>query len=134
MRRRYGEETVIVSDLPTPPSGTSTGRGLYEHLDYSDVRQLAEVVHRYDVGTTYYLAALLSATAETKPQETWNLNIGNLYNVLEVARQNRCRRLFPSSIGAFGPTTPRVRTPQATIPRPTTIYGITEIRSGPPEV
>jgi nucleoside-diphosphate-sugar epimerase len=84
-------------------------------------------VRRYDVGTIYHLAALLSAAAETKPQVAWSLNMGSLYNVLEVARQYRCRLFFPSSIGAFGPTTPQVRTPQVTIQRPTTIYGISKV-------
>ena len=86
-----------------------------------------ELVRRHDVGTIYHLAALLSAAAEAKPQVAWNLNMGSLYNVLEVARQYRCRVFFPSSIGAFGPTTPQVRTPQVTIQRPTTIYGITKV-------
>jgi nucleoside-diphosphate-sugar epimerase len=129
LRRRYGDETVIVSDIRMPPAGAPVGPGPHEHLDCSDLRQLAEVVRRYDVGTVYHLASLLSATAEAKPQVAWNLNVGSLYNVLEVARQYRCRVFFPSSIGAFGPTTPSVRTPQVTIQRPTTIYGITKVAS-----
>jgi nucleoside-diphosphate-sugar epimerase len=95
-------------------------------LDCGDLGQLDKVVRRYDVGTVYHLAEL-SATAEAKPQVAWNLNVGGLYNVLEVARQYRCRVFFPSSMGAFGPTTPSVCTPQVTIQRPTTIYGITKV-------
>ena len=127
LRQRYGDETIIVSDIRMPPAGAPAGPGPHEHLDCNDLGQLAEVVRRYDVGTVYHLAALLSATAEAKPQVAWNLNVGSLYNVLEVARQYRCRVFFPSSIGAFGPTTPSVRTPQVTIQRPTTIYGITKV-------
>ena len=127
LRQRYGDETIIVSDIRMPPAGAPAGSGPHEHQDCNDLGQLAEVVRRYDVGTVYHLAALLSATAEAKPQVAWNLNVGSLYNVLEVARQYRCRVFFPSSIGAFGPTTPSVRTPQVTVQRPTTIYGITKV-------
>jgi nucleoside-diphosphate-sugar epimerase len=127
LRQRYRDETVIVSDIRMPLVGAAADPRPHEHLDCSDLGQLAEVVRRYDVGTIYHLAALLSATAEAKPQVAWNLNVGGLYNVLEVARQYRCRVFFPSSIGAFGPTTPSVRTPQVTIQRPTTIYGITKV-------
>src|SRR6516225_11969228 len=126
LRQRYGDETVIASDLRMLPAGAPP-TGSHEHLDCNDLGQVAELVRRYDVGTVYHLAALLSATAEAKPQVAWNLNVGSLYNVLEVARQYRCRVFFPSSIGAFGPTTPSVRTPQVTIQRPTTIYGITKV-------
>jgi nucleoside-diphosphate-sugar epimerase len=127
LRRRYGNDGVVASDLRMMPPAASDAAGLHEHLDCTDPQQLLELVRRYDVGTIYHLAALLSATAEAKPQVAWNLNMGSLYNVLEVARQYRCRVFFPSSIGAFGPTTPQVRTPQVTIQRPTTIYGVTKV-------
>ncbi len=126
LRQRYGDETVIASDLQMLPAGAPT-TGSHEHLDCTDIRQLAELVRRHDVGTIYHLAALLSATAEAKPQVAWSLNMSSLYNVLEVARQYRARVFFPSSIGAFGPTTPQERTPQVTIQRPTTMYGITKV-------
>jgi nucleoside-diphosphate-sugar epimerase len=86
-----------------------------------------DVVRRHGITTIYHLAALLSAVAEEKPQAAWSLNIGGLYTVLETARQYRCAVFFPSSIGAFGPTTPRDRTPQDTVQRPTTMYGITKV-------
>ena len=70
---------------------------------------------------------MLSAAAEEKPQAAWNLNMSGLYQVLEVARQYGCAVFFPSSIGAFGPTTPRDRTPQDTVQRPTTMYGVTKV-------
>ena len=84
-------------------------------------------MRRYDVGTIYHLAALLSALAEDKPQFAWDLNMGGVYRVLEVARQYGCAVFVPSSIGAFGPSTPRDRTPQDTIQRPTTMYGVTKV-------
>jgi nucleoside-diphosphate-sugar epimerase len=127
LRERYGNDTVVASDLRMMPPGASAAAGPDEHLDCTELQQLLDTVRRYDIGTIYHLAALLSATAEAKPQVAWNLNMGGLYNVLEVARQYRCRVFFPSSIGAFGPTTPHVRTPQVTIQRPTTIYGITKV-------
>ncbi len=109
------------------PPGTPVAAGWHDHLDCTDSQQLLEIVRRHDVGTIYHLAALLSATAEAKPQIAWSLNMGSLYNVLEVARQYQCSVFFPSSIGAFGPATPRDSTPQVTIQRPTTMYGITKV-------
>ena len=101
--------------------------GAYEHLDCTQPQQILEVVRRHDIGTIYHLAALLSAVAEEKPHVAWSVNMGGLYNVLEVARQYRCQVFFPSSIGAFGPSTPREHTPQVTIQRPTTMYGVTKV-------
>jgi nucleoside-diphosphate-sugar epimerase len=85
------------------------------------------VVRRNQIGTIYHLAALLSATAESKPQVAWEVNIGSLYDILEVARENRCAVFHPSSIGAFGPDTPKENTPQDTVQRPTTMYGVTKV-------
>ena len=127
LRQHYGDDRVIATDLRLMPAGAPAAAGPHEHLDCTEPQQMLELVRRYDIGTIYHLAALLSATAEAKPQVAWSLNMGSLYNVLEVARQYRCRVFFPSSIGAFGPTTPHVRTPQVTIQRPTTIYGVTKV-------
>jgi len=82
-------------------------------------------IHRVD--TIYHLAALLSAVGEQRPLQAWQLNVNGLVNVLEAARQYKCALFFPSSIGAFGPDTPRKRTPQVTIQRPTTMYGVTKV-------
>ena len=127
LRDRYGSERVIASDLRMAPAGAAAASSPHAHLDCTEPSQLLEVVRRYQVGTIYHLAALLSATAEAKPQVAWSLNMGSLYNVLEVARQYGCQVFFPSSIGAFGPSTPRDRTPQVTIQRPTTMYGVTKV-------
>ncbi len=125
LRARYGEDRVVAADIRMPPAGTDDG--LFEHLDCTQLRQIQDVVRRYRIETIYHLAALLSAVAEDRPQVAWNVNMGGLYRVLEVARQYHCALFFPSSIGAFGPTTPRIDTPQDTIQRPTTIYGITKL-------
>ncbi|MES1245560.1 MAG: L-threonine 3-dehydrogenase [Acidobacteriota bacterium] len=124
LRERYGEDAVVASDIRMPPRGTD---GPFEFVDTTNLRQLTEVVRRNQVGTIYHLAALLSATAESKPQVAWDINMGGLYRVLEVARENRCAVFHPSSIGAFGPGTPQDGTPQDTVQRPVTMYGVTKV-------
>jgi len=127
LRERYGAERVVASDLRMPPAGSPADDGPFEHLDCTHQRQIQEVVRRYKVGTIYHLASLLSAIGEERPQVAWDVNMGGLYRMLEVARQHRCALFFPSSIGAFGPTTPHDHTPQDTLQRPTTIYGVAKV-------
>lgn len=127
LRARSGVELVVASDIKMMPQGAATGEGAFEYLDCTNQRQLEQVVRKYDIDTVYHLAALLSAVAEERPQVAWDVNLGGLYRVLEVARQNDCAVFFPSSIGAFGPGTPRDQTPQDTIQRPNTIYGVTKV-------
>jgi nucleoside-diphosphate-sugar epimerase len=127
LRARYGAERVIATDLKVLPPGSTAALAPYGHLDCTEPHQLHEAVRRYDVGTIYHLAALLSASAEAAPQLAWSVNMSGLYNVLEVAREYGAQVFFPSSIGAFGPTTPRDATPQVTIQRPNTIYGVTKV-------
>lgn len=126
LRERYGAESVVASDVRVPPA-TAAREGPFEHLDCVHIRELDGVVARRDVGTIYHLAALLSAVAEERPRVAWDVNMGGLYRVLEVARQHGCAVFFPSSIGAFGPGTPREHTPQDALQRPTTMYGITKV-------
>ncbi len=127
LRRKYGGDRVIASDLRMMPTGRLAQAGPYEHIDCTQPQQLLETVRRYDVGAIYHLAALLSAVCEEKPQVAWSVNMGSLYAVLEVARQYDCSVFFPSSIGAFGPETPHDMTPQVTIQRPTSMYGVTKV-------
>ena len=127
MRARYGADNVIATDLKVLPPSGAAAIAPYDHLDCTEPHQLHEAVRRYEVGTIYHLAALLSAAAEAAPQLAWSVNMSGLYNVLEVARGYGCQVFFPSSIGAFGPTTPRDGTPQVTVQRPTTIYGVTKV-------
>lgn len=125
LRQRYGAGRVVASDIRhLQPSGESDGP--FEHLDCTNAHRIGEVVHRREISSIYHLAALLSAVAEEKPQMAWELNMGGLYTVLEVARAHRCAVFFPSSIAAFGPSTPRNNAPQVTIQRPTTMYGVTK--------
>src|SRR5262245_25186791 len=126
LQDRCGAGQVVASDLRVMPVERLAGSAC-EHLDCTQPQQVLEVIRRHDVGTIYHLAALLSAVAEERPHVAWSVNMGGLYNILEAARQYRCQVFFPSSIGAFGPSTPREHTPQATVQRPTTIYGVTKV-------
>src|SRR5215472_16705239 len=126
LRALFGADRVVASDLRILPRQQAKERP-YEHLDCTQPQQILDVVRRHDIGCVYHLAALLSAVAEEKPHVAWSINMGGLYNVLEAARQYQCQVFFPSSIGAFGPSTPRDETPQVTIQRPTTMYGVTKV-------
>ncbi len=127
LRERYGNENVVATDIqPLPPKLAASGPGAY--LDVTQRDALIELVQRYRIDTIYHMAAILSATGEEKPRLAWAVNIGGLYNVLEVARELGVRRVYhPSSIAAFGPQTPKENTPQETVLRPTTMYGITKV-------
>jgi nucleoside-diphosphate-sugar epimerase len=127
LQQRYGADHIVVSDIRMVPlhAHVATERN-YEQVDCTQLQQILEAVRRHGIDTIYHLAALLSAVAEERPHLAWSINMGGLYNVLEAARQCRCRVFFPSSIGAFGPSTPREHTPQVTIQRPTTMYGVTK--------
>ncbi len=127
LRARVGPARVVASDIRMPRPDSPVGEGLFEHVDCTELRQIQDLVRRHDIGTIYHLAGVLSAVGEDWPHVAWDVNMGGLYRILEVARQNRCVLFFPSSIGVFGPTTPRERTPQDTLQRPQTIYGITKV-------
>jgi len=125
--QRYGSQNVIATDRRSPEACEDLGSGQFELLDVTNAKQIAEIVRRHRITTIYHLAALLSAVAEAKPQVAWEINLNGLYNILEVAREAGCSVFTPSSIGAFGPTTPAERTPQDTIQRPATMYGVTKV-------
>ncbi len=127
LREIYGKENVVASDIREPSSSLKDG-GPYETLDVTDKEKMAGLVKEHEIDTIFHLAALLSATGEMNPQLAWRVNMGGLYNVLDVARELDLTRVFnPSSIAAFGPETPKVLTPQETILRPKTIYGVTKV-------
>jgi nucleoside-diphosphate-sugar epimerase len=127
LRGKYGSDNVVASDIRVIRLEQIGDDGPFEVLDCTRLRELLEVVRRYDIDTIFHLAALLSAVAEDKPQVAWDVNMGGLYKVLEVARQTHCAVFFPSSIGAFGPSTPKQLAPQVTIQRPNTMYGVTKV-------
>jgi nucleoside-diphosphate-sugar epimerase len=126
LRARYGADRVLATDIRMPPRGTEEA-GPFDFVDTTNQRHIQEAVRRHGVGTIFHLAALLSAVAEERPQVAWEINMSGVYQVLEVARQNQCAIFVPSSIGAFGPTTPPDHTPQDTIQRPITMYGVTKL-------
>lgn len=128
MKLRNAGATVVAGYIPgAEPKGILLESGPAEIVNVCDRAQIADVVTRYKIDTIYNLAALLSATAERKPLLAWDIQMNGLINILEVARENGCAVFTPSSIGSFGPTTPRDDTPQDTIQRPTSIYGVTKV-------
>lgn len=126
LREAYGSENVIATSN-RPPSDTHSPTDPFYLLDVRTGNRLEQIVADHHCDTIFHLAALLSAVAETRPQEAWDINMNGLINVLETARKHHCAVFFPSSIGAFGPGTPPIDTPQDTLQRPTTIYGITKV-------
>ncbi|HUF12329.1 MAG TPA: NAD-dependent epimerase/dehydratase family protein [Longimicrobiales bacterium] len=126
LRAAFGEDEVIATDIKDAPAELVQA-GPWQSLDCTDSDVVAEAVSTHRVGVIYHLAALLSAVAEHKPALAFEVNLGGLYNVLEVAREARCAVFTPSSIAAFGPETPPDPTPQVTIQRPTTMYGVTKV-------
>jgi len=128
LRERYGAENVIAAGHHTEPSTALREGGPFERLDVKDKEQIEGIVDRYNIDTIFHMAAILSAVGEDKPQLAWQVNMGGLYNVLEVARERHLTRVFsPSSIAAFGPETPPDPAPQAPPLRPTTMYGVTKV-------
>ncbi len=127
LREKYGADNVVAAGNRTEPSDELRDSGPFEFVDCTKIDKVQDVVKKYDIGTIYHLGALLSAVAEAKPQLAWDVNINGLYNVLEVAREKECAVFTPSSIGAFGPSTPLDNTPQDTIQRPNTMYGVTKV-------
>jgi nucleoside-diphosphate-sugar epimerase len=125
--QRYGFDQIIATDIRNPRADDIALNCDYFFLDVTDFKQLNEFFMEHKISTIYHLAAILSATAEENPQVAWKVNISGLYNVLEIAREYNCRLFLPSSIGAFGPTTPKKNTPQDTVQRPITIYGVTKV-------
>ena len=128
LRREYQNGSVVAGYIAArPPKGELLESGPAELADITDSAQLAAIVDKYKIDTIYNLAALLSATAEAKPQLAWHIGLGGLFNVLEIAREKGCAVFTPSSIGAFGDETPKDKTPQDTIQRPKTMYGVTKV-------
>ncbi|MFV0554464.1 MAG: NAD-dependent epimerase/dehydratase family protein [Mangrovibacterium sp.] len=127
LRSIYGKENVICGYFKPPYPEGFFDWGPTVEIDATDKEQIDAVVKEYQIDTIYNLAAILSATAEKNPKLGWDVGIGALMNCLDVARDNGCAIFTPSSIGAFGPSTPPDQTPQDTIQRPTTVYGITKV-------
>lgn len=128
LREKYGSDSVIATDIRTSTNKALMKSGPFETLDVMDSEALLSLVKREKIHTVYHLAALLSATAEQKPQFGWDLNMVGLFNVLNLARDGHISRIFwPSSIAVFGPGTPKENTPQDCVMDPNTVYGISKL-------
>ncbi len=127
LRKKYGNENIIAADIKVHPNREISKTGPFHKINCMEKDAVLNLVNDYKPDTIYHLAAILSAVAETDPQKAWFVNMTCLMNVLEIARTTGCSVFFPSSIAAFGPNTPPVNTPQDTLQRPTTIYGITKV-------
>jgi nucleoside-diphosphate-sugar epimerase len=127
LRDKFGNDNVIATGHRTKPSEKLKNSGPFEFITVTDHEQVEDIVKKYDIGTIYHLAAVLSAVGESKPQICWDVNMNGLYYVLEVAREHNIAVFVPSSIAAFGPETPKDDTPQDTIQRATSMYGVTKV-------
>ncbi|KKK34878.1 UDP-glucose 4-epimerase [Salinicoccus sediminis] len=126
LREKYGEENVLPTDIKEPEDEQLKGKP-FEILDVRDMDRLVEIARDFKPDTIMHMAALLSATCEKNPQLAWDINMGGLVNALELARESGLKFFTPSSIGAFGPSTPKENTPQVTVQRPTTMYGVNKV-------
>ncbi|MEE3385226.1 MAG: NAD-dependent epimerase/dehydratase family protein [Prevotella sp.] len=128
LRRIYGGNNVVAGYIVgAEPKGELKDGGPSEIADVTDGEMIASVVKKHNIDAIYNLAALLSVVAESKPKLAWKIGIDGLWNILEVARENNCQVFTPSSIGSFGLSTPHMKTPQDTIQRPLTIYGVSKV-------
>lgn len=126
LRRMYGVDNVIASDI-RKLNIDIVNEGIFEVVNALDYNQIEHLVEQYQITDVYLMAALLSATAEKNPAFAWDLNMNSLFHVLNLAKAKKIKKIFwPSSIAVFGPTTPRINTPQYTIMEPTTVYGISK--------
>ena len=128
LRKRYGNDNVLATGRKTRPSKTLRDSGPFEFIDITKKETVEKVIKEYDIDTIYNMAAILSAVGEERPIVCWNVNINGMYNILELAHEYEMTRVFvPSSIAAFGPETPRTNTPQETVLKPKTMYGVTKV-------
>ena len=128
LRGIYKNGNIVAGYIPgAEPKGELKESGPSAIVDITNAQQIADVVTEYKIDTIYNLAALLSAVAEAKPQLAWKIGLGGLFNTLEIAREKNCAVFTPSSIGSFGPETPKDKTPQDTVRNPRTMYGVTKV-------
>jgi nucleoside-diphosphate-sugar epimerase len=127
LRKRYGGENVFATDIKKVPEDVFES-GPFQILDVMDVKGLTEYLNRNSITQVYLLAALLSGSAEKRPLDAWDINMKSLMNILNLAKDTGIKKIFwPSSIAVFGPTTPKINTPQLTVTEPSTVYGISKL-------
>lgn len=127
MRKIYGDQNIIASSRSKENNAKVVESGPFELVDVLEPKQIADAVNKHKVDTVIHLAAILSAVGEANPALAWKINVEGLFNVLEIAREKNIAVFTPSSIAAFGPSTPKDHTPQDTLQRPNTMYGVTKV-------
>jgi nucleoside-diphosphate-sugar epimerase len=128
LREKYGKNNVVAAGHKKKPGEKLLEPGPFEYVDVAEEERLQSIVKEYKVDAVYHLASLLSAAGEENPQLAWKVNIGGLYNVLEVSRKCGVAQVFwPSSIAVFSPEAPRISVPQNTVLFPRTMYGLTKV-------
>jgi len=128
LRKKYGNDSVIAIGHKTKPTQEFLDSGPFEFADVTERLALEQIIKKYNIKIIYHLASILSAVGEKNPDLIWNVNINGLKNILDLAKENNIEKVFwPSSIAVFGPETPKNNTPNETITRPSTMYGITKV-------
>jgi threonine 3-dehydrogenase len=128
LREKYGDENVVAAGHKTKPTKEMLESGPFEFINVVDKDSVENVIKKYDIDTIYHLAAILSVVGEEKPQLAFNVNLIGLYNIFELGRKFEIERIMvPSSIAVFGPDTPKENTPNESILRPTTMYGVSKV-------
>ncbi|HPN21799.1 MAG TPA: NAD-dependent epimerase/dehydratase family protein, partial [Tenuifilaceae bacterium] len=127
LQKIYGNDHVVATDINCNSCVKLAENGPFEELDALNAERFVEIVKKYKIDTIFNLVALLSATGEKNPQLALKINMGALMNSLEISREYNCAVFTPSSIGAFGPSSPKDNTPQDTVMRPSTIYGVCKV-------
>lgn len=126
LREIHGENSVIASDIREGNKELMKS-GPFEFINAIDYNSILNIIEKYNINEVYLMAAMLSATGEKFPAKAWELNMNSLFNVLDLAKEGKIKKVFwPSSIAVFGPTTPKENTPQITVMEPTTVYGISK--------
>ncbi len=127
LRQIYGNQNVIASDIRKGNYEVMES-GPFEFLDVTDKSEIQKIVEKHQVTEVYLMVAILSVIAEQNPKMAWDLNMSALFNVLDLAKDGQIKKIFwPSSIAVFGPDTPKQNTPQDTIIKPSTVYGISKL-------
>ncbi|MFO7830157.1 MAG: NAD-dependent epimerase/dehydratase family protein [Bacteroidales bacterium] len=127
LRKLFGGDHVVASDIKPATTEIMKG-GPFETLDVMDQKRISEVIEKYSITEIYHLAAILSGNAEKNPKWAWDINMNSLFNILDISKEKGVKKIFwPSSMGAFGPSTPAFDTPQLTIMEPSTVYGISKL-------
>jgi nucleoside-diphosphate-sugar epimerase len=128
LRKKFGPDNVLATDIKTQLSPQLRDSGPFELLNVLERRTIEKTIKKYGIDTIYHMSAILSAVGEDKPQLAWDVNMNGTFNILEAAREHKIMRVFcPSSIAAFGPETPRFHTPNDTVLKPKTMYGLTKV-------